>query len=98
MKIYISGPITGTSDYQERFSAAEQIINANGDGDIVAVNPVKETAGIPDGSPWETYKKACMKILADCDAIYMLEGWTGSRGARLEYLVAMELGLREVKG
>ena len=39
-----------------------------------------------------------MKILADCDAIYMLEGWTGSRGARLEYLVAMELGLREVKG
>ena len=98
MKIYISGPITGTSDYQERFSAAEQIINANGGGDIVAVNPVKETAGIPEGSPWETYMKACMKILADCDAIYMLEGWTGSRGARLEYLVAMELGLREVKG
>ena len=91
MKIYISGPVTGTEDYQERFSAAEQIINAN------AVNPVKETAGIPDGSPWETYMKACMKILADCDAIYMLEGWTGSRGARLEYLVAKELGLREVK-
>ena len=49
MKIYISGPITGTSDYQERFEAAEQIINANGGGDIVAVNPVKETAGIPEG-------------------------------------------------
>ena len=98
MKIYISGPITGTDDYRERFSAAEQIINANGDGDIVAVNPVKETADIPDGSSWETYMKACMKILADCDAIYMLDGWSGSRGARLEYLVAMELGLREVKG
>jgi nucleoside 2-deoxyribosyltransferase len=71
MKIYISGPITGTSDYQERFEAAEQIINANGGGDIVAVNPVKETAGIPEGSPWETYMRACMKILADCDAIYI---------------------------
>lgn len=98
MKIYISGPITGTSDYQERFEAAEQIINANGDGDIIAVNPVKETANIPIGSPWETYMRACMKLIADCDAIYMLDGWSGSRGARLEYLVAKELGLREVKG
>ncbi|RHP98976.1 DUF4406 domain-containing protein [Roseburia sp. AM51-8] len=28
MRTYISGPITGTTDYKERFAVAEQAINA----------------------------------------------------------------------
>lgn len=95
MKIYISGPITGTSDYRERFEAAEAIIRTKYPG-ITVVNPVKETADIPDGSSWETYMKACLKILTDRDFIYMLDGWTDSRGAILEHHVAMELGLRRI--
>ncbi|MBD1412816.1 DUF4406 domain-containing protein [Burkholderia contaminans] len=39
---------------------------------------------------------ACMrndiKHLVDCDAIAMLEGWQTSRGARLEYTIALILG------
>ena len=38
MRTYISGPITGTTDYKERFAVAEQAINAAG---YVAINPEK---------------------------------------------------------
>lgn len=30
MRVYIAGPITGTDDYQERFSAAAEAITAAG--------------------------------------------------------------------
>ena len=31
--------------------------------------------------------------LCKCDAIYMLEGWRHSKGARLEHTIARELGM-----
>ena len=35
--------------------------------------------------------------LAKCDAIHMLPGWWGSKGARIEYLMAKALGI-EIRG
>ena len=43
MRTYISGPITGTTDYKERFAVAEQAINAAG---YVAINPEKVNARV----------------------------------------------------
>ena len=34
-----------------------------------------------------------LRGLLDCDEIVMLPGWERSRGARLEHLVAVELGM-----
>lgn len=89
MKIYISGKITGTTDYKERFARAEEMLKSRGHE---VVNPCH----IDDGGetkPWEWYMKRCIPLLTECDGIYLLKGWSESRGARLEWMVAKGLGM-----
>lgn len=95
MRIYISGPITGTTDYMERFADAERRLWDDGWDDIT--NPAAKNARFPEGTSWETYMGESLKMLCACDAIYMMRGWRGSRGARLELMVATELGLKVIE-
>lgn len=90
MKIYISGKITGTTDYQKRFWEAEERLLQRG---YETINPARINAGLPAGTPWETYMRRCMALLAEADVIYLLKGWRMSRGARLEVQIATELGM-----
>lgn len=41
--------------------------------------------------------KADIKLLMDCDAIYLLKGWEDSKGARIEKELAESLGYRIIK-
>lgn len=91
MKIYISGKITGTTDYMERFAKAEHELTTRG---FEVVNPAKENAHLPEGTPWKTYMAESLRLLLYCDAIYMLEGWKESRGATLELQVAISSNLQ----
>lgn len=84
-KVYISGPITGTDDYQERFARAEEWLTEHG---YEAVNPAKENAKLPEGTTWKQYMGEALRLLMGCDKIFMLKGWSGSRGATLELRVA----------
>ena len=34
-----------------------------------------------------------LRQIAACDCLYMLPGWRGSRGARIEHGLALDLGL-----
>lgn len=81
MRIYISGPITGTDDYMNRFIAAEIKIRAGGD---IPVNPARINAEMPE-STHEDYMKVSLALLSTCDAIYMLQGWSNSAGALEEF-------------
>lgn len=90
-KVYISGKITGL-DYQEAYnkfeSAEKEVINFGG----APVNPMK----ICDNDPtktWEDYMEIDLAALLRCEGIYMLNNWGASKGARVEYAVAKELGL-----
>jgi len=56
------------------------------------VNPAENFGGRTD-LPRESYLRADIELLAQCDAAAMLPGWEDSRGAKLEYLVAWELGM-----
>lgn len=96
-KIYLSGPITGTADYRERFAKAEKAFADK----YEVVNPVTIGEGLQKlrrelGAPepeWEDYMKPCIQALVGCDAIVMLEGWENSKGARLEQMIADILGM-----
>lgn len=87
MKIYISGKITGTDDYMHRFLCAERGLSA-----LYVINPAKVNAQLPTNTSYEDYMKLSMCMLSMCDAIYMLDGWEDSEGARKEYNYAKEHG------
>lgn len=86
MKIYISGAITGTDDYMERFAKAEKELTEQG---YSVVNPAKVNAQLPEDTNYEEYMKMSFCMLTMCDSIYMLKGWEKSCGANREYWYAM---------
>lgn len=94
MKVYISGPITGTEDYKERFKAAEAELRRAGH---VPVNPVTISEKLGKGLPHEAYMKRDIEWLVSCEGIYMLPNWQNSKGARVEKIVADACGIPEIK-
>jgi len=92
-RIYIAGPMTGHPDHNfpAFHAAAERLRKAGWD----VVNPAENFDGRTD-LPRETYLRADVGLLVQCDAIALLPGWEESRGAKLEYLLARELGLKVI--
>ena len=86
MKIYISGAITGTDDYMERFAKAEKELTEQG---YSVVNPAKVNSQLPEDTTYEEYMKMCFCMLDICEAIFMLKGWSKSCGSNREYWYAM---------
>lgn len=89
MKIYVSGKITGLdlSEARQRFDDAEALLSYIG---FEVVNPTKN--GIPAESSWKQHLVRDIELLMDCDAIYMMDGWTESVGAGIEYDIANRTG------
>lgn len=87
-RIYISGAITGTDDYMERFAEAERYLSKAG---YEVVNPAKLDLIMPKTATHEEYMDMCITLLKMCDGIYMLRGWQDSKGANLELCNAKEL-------
>lgn len=89
MKVYVAGAITGNPNFKEQFSAAEEKLIANG---YIVINPVKNK-----GFTYKEYIDMGLNELMHCDAIYLLEGWEASPGARLEMWYASTVGLKVFK-
>lgn len=94
-KIYLSGPITGVSDYREKFAKAEkafadkyEVVNPVAIGEVL--QRLRRELGAPEPE-WKDYMKPCIQALVGCDAIVLLDGWKNSKGARLEKFIAEEL-------
>lgn len=90
MRVFISGKATGTTDYRERFAAAEVYLKSLG---LEVVNPIAETSDIPEDAEWIKFMRRTIKCLVTCDAIYMLPDWRRSRGAKVEKQLAEGLGM-----
>ena len=86
MRIYISGPITGTEDYLERFSKVEEKLKEEGHS---VMNPAAIISMMPKDMTYEECMDMCIAMLDMCDAIYMMEGWEKSCGANREYGYAL---------
>lgn len=80
--IYISGKITGTDDYLQRFERAEKHLNNRDITDVI--NPAKVNSYLPELS-YSQYIKMSLCMLEMCDTIYMLNDWENSIGAKLEW-------------
>lgn len=88
--IYISGKITGTDDYENRFAKVEEKLKSEG---FTVLNPVRtgkwlERYLAPKVPTWIQYMKQAIKSLMSADCIYMLKGYRESKGARLELFLA----------
>ena len=94
MRIYISGPITGTQGWAVRFEEAEVKLAA-AFPDAKIVNPSYLGVVYP-GYEHHEYMTMCMILLGKCDVIYMLDGWERSKGAKMELKLALENGLKIV--
>lgn len=86
-KVYIAGPITGHLNYLMNFRNAQKMLESKG---YDVVNPAEWF--LEESKVW-TYGEImgeCIKLLADCDAIYMLSGWERSSGAYVEWTYALK--------
>lgn len=75
MKVYISGAITGTNDFMERFKAAEDRLTDEG---MSVINPARLNSCMPKDTTYEEYMEVALHLLDMCEAIYMLKGWGNS--------------------
>ena len=81
MKIYVAGKITGLDrkSVLDKFEAARKELAAQGHSVFVpTVLPEYESVTHDD------YMRVCFAMIDICDAIFMLDDWQQSNGARME--------------
>ena len=90
IRFYISGKITGTDNYIERFNIAEDKMIKQG---YETVNPAIILDHLPHTTTHKEYMHLSYALLDICDGIYLMDGWKDSVGAVLEYDYALEKGM-----
>ena len=92
-RVYIAGPCSGIKDlnYPAFHAAADRLRTAGHHVENPAENPIPVCGGT-----WAGWMRMAIRQLATCDSIHMLPGWEDSRGARIERILAIELGMEFV--
>jgi len=89
MRFYIAGKMRGVDDLNRAaFNTAARMLCGEGH---TCFNPAANSLGAD--ATWQDYMRFDIPELCKCDAIYMLDGWWWSPGARLEHEVAQACGL-----
>jgi hypothetical protein len=93
MKIQIIGKVSGLNrhDVWLKFLESEQLLTAQG---YDVINPMRI---VPENTEWTKAIIICLRSVIDAEAIAIQPDWYMSKGARLEYLVAAALELKEIK-
>lgn len=87
-KIYLAGPMTGLPDYNyPAFNAEAARLRELG-------YHVENPAENPKAESWQDYMRAAVAQLVKCDAVALLPGWQGSKGARIENNLAIDLAIK----
>lgn len=90
-KIYLCGAITGLNPVRCRalFQIAQNKIATNW---RVVMNPFDN--GLEDEASWEDHMRADIKMLMECDAMYVVNDISNSKGAKIELNLARALGIK----
>lgn len=93
-RVYVAGPMTGLPEYNfPAFHAKAAELRAKG---WHVENPAENTE--PPCKSWGGYMRNALRQMLTCDAIYLLPGWSESRGASIEKRLAQDLGLAIIYG
>ena len=88
---YLSGPITGNSNYEQQFSQAAEALAREG-RDVI--NPAALDWAVPlEELSHEKIMAIDLKLLSMADYLVQLPGWKDSRGDNRELGYAMAMGL-----
>lgn len=90
MRVYISGKMTGLrkSEVEFKFTLAETYLRANG---YDVVNPARMS---DFNLSYAEFMLIDTTLVTMCDAIYMLNNWRDSNGAKEELALAEAKGLK----
>lgn len=94
MRVFISGQVTGLekSVYEKNFNDAEEYLKSLGHE---VSNPIRVCSHLnPNLHTWEHYMLASIEELFKCDAIFLLNGWRESTGARIENAICTEKSIK----
>ena len=94
MKIYISGKMRGLPEEESRrrFEAARQYLIELGHD---VVNPWDSEKDKEEQClEWEDYILYDLRIIKHCDALFMLDNWQDSDGAKCEHAFARGRGMK----
>lgn len=95
MRIYISGPITGTSDCLLRFEAAEKLLRKRFPLAEI-INPAEVCRSLPKSFSHADYMDICLTLLKKCEKLYLMNGWERSEGCREEWSFFVHLRQQKV--
>jgi len=89
-RVYIAGPMTGIPEYNyPAFNAEADRLRALG---FHVENPVDNSP--PDCGTWEGWMRKAIAQIITCDRMVMLPGWEASKGAVIEFNLAVSLGMK----
>ena len=88
-RVYVAGPMTGIEDFNyPAFNAVAERLRAQG---YEVENPAEH--GTVEGAQWADYMAYDLTRLGLCGAVYLLPGWSNSKGATIEKNIAVTLGM-----
>ena len=112
MSVYIAGPMTGIKEFN--FSAFDEakvkLENSVHHDDVISPADLCRAEGFDETCTTgnENLKDLGLDLdliifrdlhsVMECDAIYMLDGWTKCKGARAEHAVAVWAGKKILRG
>lgn len=85
-RVYISGAISETADFMERFAKAQKELEGQG---YSVINPALISSNMPKDTTYDEYMKMAFTMLDIADGVYFLRGWDNSIGANREYGYAL---------
>ena len=97
MKIYISIPMTGHDLATQRAKAAEiaEQIRALGHEPVNPFDTPEPQGDLSEKEKYAYFMGEDVKRLLMCDAIFMCEGWSKSKGCKAEFGIAQIYGLAD---
>ena len=92
-RLYISGKITGDSEYKIKFREAELNLSGATYGIPNAKKYLVSNPARINETDWKAAMKQAISMMMCCDGVALLPDWKESRGAKIERKLALALGM-----